>query len=551
MQSKKFQIPKIPSDQLSVDWVQQLLLIIQQQSDRIQKLEVDVQTLRDEIARLKNQKGKPDIKASNLDKNNPDDDKKSGGGGGKRPGSDKESKKDLQIHEIVRLKPLHLPPGAIYKGVREFDVQDLRITPHNKRYQIEEWVDGEGKAIHVEIPNLTAFPHFGGDLVSFVLYQYHHCHVTHPLLLEQLEEFGLRISAGQLSRILTDETLLKKFHEEKRDLFYAGIGGTSFIQTDDTGARHDGKNGFATFVGNEFFSWFDSSPSKSRVNFLQVLQGGKEDAVFIINKDAFDYMREEKLPAVSIEKLSFSAGKTFSSLDAWNLHLQKIGIKNNRHIRIATEAALFSGSLSKGLDRKFIILSDDAGQFNIPLLQHGLCWVHAERLLKKIIAVHPQGQLDLDKVIEDFWALYRVLKEYRKMPTKTVKEQIEKSFNELFQRSTACQTLNLALKRLFENREELLLVLDYPELPLHNNMSESDIREYVKRRKISGGTRSLDGQKARDTFTSLKKTCRKLGLSFWSFLKDRISGSDHIPQLSEMIRKAVENRKPLPQMIAA
>ena len=73
-------------------------------------------------------------------------------------------------------------------------------------------------------------------------------------------------------------------------------------------------------------------------------------------------------------------------------------------------------------------------------------------------------------------------------------------------------------------------------------MSETDIREYVKRRKVSGGTRSLAGQKSRDTFASLKKTCRKLGLSFYAYLKDRISGACRITRLGLLIENAAANK---------
>lgn len=97
--------------------------------------------------------------------------------------------------------------------------------------------------------------------------------------------------------------------------------------------------------------------------------------------------------------------------------------------------------------------------------------------------------------------------------------------------------LNLALKRLYENKDDLLLVLDRPEIPLHNNLSENDIREYVKRRKISGSTRSEAGRRARDTFTSLKKTCRKLAISFWDYIQDRLSNKNKIAPLPELILK--------------
>ena len=96
--------------------------------------------------------------------------------------------------------------------------------------------------------------------------------------------------------------------------------------------------------------------------------------------------------------------------------------------------------------------------------------------------------------------------------------------------------LNAALQRIANNKEELLLVLDRPDIPLHNNLSERDIREYVKKRKISGGTRSEDGRRSRDTFISLKKTCRKLGLSFWNYLYDRVSKAGKIAPLPDLIR---------------
>ena len=95
--------------------------------------------------------------------------------------------------------------------------------------------------------------------------------------------------------------------------------------------------------------------------------------------------------------------------------------------------------------------------------------------------------------------------------------------------------LNLTLKRLYDKKAKLLLVLDGPEIPLHNNLSENDIREYVKRRKVSGSTRSDMGRHCRDTFTSLKKPCRKLGISFWEYLLDRSSKRHEISPLPERI----------------
>jgi len=101
-----------------------------------------------------------------------------------------------------------------------------------------------------------------------------------------------------------------------------------------------------------------------------------------------------------------------------------------------------------------------------------------------------------------------------------------------------------------EHKADLLRVLDRPEVPLHNNGMESDIRGYVKVRKISGGTRSAAGRRCRDTFASLKKTCRKLGVRFWDYLQDRVRGLGQIPRLADLIRqKARETPAPEVQAV--
>ena len=132
---------------------------------------------------------------------------------------------------------------------------------------------------------------------------------------------------------------------------------------------------------------------------------------------------------------------------------------------------------------------------------------------------------------------YKGLKKYKQNPKLKEKKRLETMFDEIFSSKTASASLNTVLKRIYQNKSELLLVLERPNIPLHNNGAESAIREYVKKRKISGSTRSENGRRCRDTFTSLKKTCRKLGVSFWQYLKDRIEKTNFIPDLSELVRE--------------
>ena len=132
---------------------------------------------------------------------------------------------------------------------------------------------------------------------------------------------------------------------------------------------------------------------------------------------------------------------------------------------------------------------------------------------------------------------YRDLKAYKKQSIEEKKAELESRFDQIFTTKTYFETLNQALKRLYNNKSELLLALEYPFLPLYNNLSENDIREYIKKRKISGSTRSDAGRRSRDTFASLKKACRKLGISFWKYINDRIFGTKKIPRLADLIRQ--------------
>ena len=329
-------------------------------------------------------------------------------------------------------------------------------------------------------------------------------------MLEQLLEFETDISSGQISRILIEGN--DDFHSEKEGILSTGLEISSYINVDDTGARHKGKNGVCTHIGNELFAYFESTGYKNRINFLTLLGAGKND--YILNSDAFDYMKSQKLPQIQLQLLTIMCGQKIDTSENWYDFLEKLGINEARHIKIATEGALVAGLIDNDIKPDLVILSDDAGQFNILFLLHALCWVHAERTIHKIIPYTDEQRLALQSTLDKIWKLYADLKAYKENPTAQQKSELENRFDEIFQEKTCFITLNLALKRLFQNKSELLLVLDRPEIPLHNNASESDIREYAKRRKVSGGTRSSDGRKSRDTFTSLKKTCRKLKVSF-------------------------------------
>jgi len=509
--------------------------------EEIRELKDQVRTLKDEIAVLKKATKRPKIRANKKQKSSKNH-LESSESATKRAGSEKKSKQ-LDIHEIKVIIPENLPAGAKLKRSRSYDVQDLRIIVHNVRYVLEEWETPDGEVYSAQMPKNISQGHFGNELCSFILDQHHQCQVTQPLLHEQLIEFGIDISSGQLNNILTEDNGL--FHQEKDEILQSGLKVSSYIQVDDTGARHNGKNGYCTQIGNEFFAWFQSTDSKSRINFLQILNAVYPNVGYLLDENAFKYMTKEKLPSIPLSILKISIKKSFLSKEDWYKWLQQLGIINKTHIKIATEGALFAGALSGGLNKDLVILSDDAGQFNIPFITHALCWIHEERHIKNLIPKTEPYRLAQQQALDDFWNLYKTLKAYKINPTTELKNTIQISFDELFKRKTGYILLDLVLKRIFLKKKELLVVLERIDIPLHNNGSETDIREYVKRRKVSGGTRSFSGQQSRDTFASLKKTCRKLGLSFYTYLKDRLSGAYKIAKLGSLIEQAAANKAAL------
>ena len=505
--------------------VDALLEHIQQQSKLIEQLE-------DEIQRLKKETRKPKFKPSGMDlKTEPKGNKPSKK---KKKGPKRKKKPNLKIHEEKIIEPDNLPEGARSKGYQDVIVQDIVIHAHNIRYRLAQYQTKDGKYIVGQLPEGIR-NHWGSTLQSFILYQYHHQHVTQPLLLEQLHDLKIDISSGQLSNLITQKQ--DCFHEEKDAVLEAGIKHAQYLHTDDTGARHAGKTGYCTHIGNDFFAWFKSTESKSRINFLKLLHYNKdkEEKQYIFNSGAFEYMERQKLPKAILAQLEEHdfEGTDQEGLTKW---LVEKGIKNSRHQKIITEGALIGSLLRHGIPTNIAIISDDAGQFNV--FDHALCWIHTERLIHRLIPLNDQHKKAVEWVRSQIWAIYADLKAYKKSPSKKQKKKIRKDFIDLCQTKTSYETLNQLLKRIGRNQHELLRVLERPELPLHNNLSENDIRDYVKKRKISGSTRSENGRKCRDTFASLKKTCRKHSISFWEYLVDRTSGKNLIPSMPELIQKA-------------
>lgn len=531
LMKQRFLLPPIPESERT-PLVMALLGIIEMQAQRIQRQEEQIELLKDEIRILKGGKKRPHFKPSKMEEHT-EAVRRAGGSqeDQRRPGSDKRSKTaELVIHDERIIQPKRrMPKGSRFKGYRDIVIQDWVIRAHNTRYRLARWLTPKGDYVTGELPEHLAGQHFGTTLRSYLLYQHHHCQVTQPLLREQLREWGIDISSGAIDALLSADQ--DAFHAEKDGLLNTALATARYVTVDDSGARHRGQNGVVTHIGNADFAWFASTASKSRINFLELLCAG--DIQYRINEAALGYMREQGLGHTPVNALDKNRRQLLHGGLAWEVHLSALKIEGPRHRQIATEGALLGELAARGLHERLAVVSDDAGQFKV--LRHGLCWIHAERLIHTLLPLNEEHREDIAKVRSQLWELYADLKQYKGHPNKKVGAVLMQRFDTLFTQKTRYQGLNQLLKRLHQNKAELLLVLERPEIPLHTNDSERDIRDYVKKRKVSGGTRSQIGRQCRDTFISLKKTCRKLGLSFWDYLLDRIAQVNRIPFLPDII----------------
>ena len=516
----------IQKQQETIQAFQQTIETMERQ---LRQLQERIEQLEAELRAQKKLKGKPKIGASRLNDPPPNPDEE---GKGKRPGSAKRSKKlGFEIHEERFIHPNDIPATAKFNGYRDYDVQELKIERHNIRFHLAEYVNEDGKTLVGQLPIQYHHGHFGPLLVGYILYQHYQCRAPQPLIYEQLREWGIEISTGQLHNILSENQ--EGFHAEQQQVLKVGLATATYIHTDDTGARHQGKNGYCTVIGNQWFTYFRTTESKSRQTFLETLQGDTPN--YVLNQYAQHYLQSSALAAKHWAKLSFSSQVLATEKTQWKDYLNGLGIVTAQANRLVTEAALLGGAIEQGIDIHLKLLSDGAPQFNV--LVHALCWVHAERALRRLQGDTAQQRQNIEQMQQLLWEYYQQLKTYQQSPTADAKVQLKQDFDQLFGRCFLDHTsLNTVLNQFRARKAELLRILDCPQLPLHNNDGESDIREYVTRRKVSGGSRSEAGRRARDTFVGLKKTCRKLGISFWHFLMSRLRGDGQIPLLPDVIR---------------
>lgn len=351
---------------------------------------------------------------------------------------------------------------------------------------------------------------------------------------KMLTDEGIVISEATISNMLIKNH--EKFEKEKMEIAKAGINSTSHQHTDTTLARVKGQNENFSVLCNDYYSVFFTTSQKTKLDIIEILNLDRK-LTFIINDYTIHFLQERNLPKEIINKLLLiPKDKEFTKSELEDYFKNNFDELKKNHKKLIMEAAAIT-SYQENNTVPVIqqLICDDAKQYHFITGKRGLCWIHEERHYKKLIALFPHHQNLIDEIREKIWDYYNQLKEYKKNPNEIDKKRLSNLFDEIFSTKTGYEELDKRLKLTMEKKENLLLVLEYPEVPLHNNPAELALRKYVIKRKISYGTRTKEGTISWETFLSILDTCRKLGVNFKNYIFDRISGEYKMPSLASLI----------------
>jgi len=514
-----------------------LLNVIEQLSSEVKKLKEENQRLQDENNQLKGEQGKPDIKANHPRGKNrnysSEQERKT-----RKPHEKSSKNASIKIdrEEILKYPPEKLPEDAQFKGYEEVIVQNIKLTTDNVLFYKEKYYSpSEGKTYLAELPSGYEGG-FGPEIKALALDLYFGGNMSQSKLLEFFSELNISLSAGSLSNLLIKNQ--EDFHCEKSEVYEAGLASSPWQHLDQTTARVAGVNYTTNILCNPLYTAYFTTEKKDRLTVLKALQN-EEELQFLLNPLTYDLLETFQLSSKIQESLvSLPQETVFSHLEFNALldsHLPKLSPQ--QRTRLLEAAAISFYHQQSDWPVVQALVCDDAPQFKLLTAQLALCWIHEGRLYKKLNPVVVYHQKLLDEFLNSFWDYYRKLLAFRDDPSPELAEKLRSEFGEIFAPMRGGYEELEQRKRLTSAKiEELLLVLDHPELPLHNNPAELGARAMVQRRNISYSTQTSDGTRAWDTFMSLVATTRKLGISFFAYLCDRIMGTNNIESLATLIR---------------
>jgi hypothetical protein len=537
------QIPDVNLDAITDSTARQvigqLFNLIETLSAENQILRDENQQLRDELARLKGGSPKPDVKPST-----PPAPKRDHSSERERH-TPKPRQKGRKLGILVPTRtercvvdPATLPPDAIRHDTTEVIIQDLILQPEIIRFVREVWyVPSTGVTITAPLPQGYQ-GEFGPHIQALTLTLGHGANVSQPSLLTFFQDAGIAIGKGTIARWLRDQRAT--WHSDAQAIHQAGLASSDWQATDQTSTRVDGQNHTCHVLGNPFFTVYQTRPGGTRQDVLSVLWG--QEPFFRLNADALAWLHATRIGRTLLTQISaalpwdtdLSAADLTRQLDGAGLTL---GPVQRQQLWDALAIAAYHAQTAVPIVRRLV--SDDASVYHLLTDQHALCWIHDARHYAKLAPVVPIHRDLLAAFRTDYWAFYHQLVAYRTVPTAAEAARLRANFDELFSRRTGYLALDERIAKTWANQELLLLVLDHPDLPLHNNDMELAARRRVRKRDVSFGPQSRAGAQAWDTFQTIIATATKLGVRVYAYFLGRLMAAATTPTLADHIREQV------------
>jgi hypothetical protein len=377
---------------------------------------------------------------------------------------------------------------------------------------------------------------FGPGIKSLSLTLYHGGLMSEPKLLEFFENAGIQIGKGTLSNLLIKDHA--DFHAEKEAVYEAGLASSDYHHLDDTPTRVNGRNHYCHVIGNLLYTAYFTRASKDRLTVLDILRQGRE-RLYRLNVEALAYLADMPFSKETWRILTDWRSETVMD-EATFIHelTRRLPILNKQHrSAVLSAAAVAAYHAESGVAIVPMLVCDDAPQFKWLTRWLALCWVHEGRHYKKLEPVVALHQTALKDFLTRFWAYYDQLLEYRQRPTALEAARLAAEFDALCATPSGYAELDKRMAATRANKNSLLLVLKFPELPLHNNPAELAARLRVRKRDVSFGPRTEEGKQAWDTFMTLAATTKKLKISFYAYVRDRVLKKKQIPPLADFITR--------------
>jgi len=459
----------------------------------------------------------------------------------RRQAQDRRTFKDLAIHATVEcpVDPATLPPDAVRLADEIVVVQDIDIQPKNTQFQRQVFFSAaEGAFFRGPLPAGYDHGDFSANLRALIIALKYCGNLSEPKIGEFLKNFDVQVSRGSISNILTASA--SDFEPDYQDVFLAGLASTAYQQTDDTSARVRGQFWHTHILCNPFYTLYSTRPRKDRLAVLAVLQN-TDDLRFRLGEETLQLLQAEFLPipekwqqALAAQgEMELASAEFQALLDDW------FG-QRNQQLRTAVEqaAAMVFYRHQTAVPIVRTLVCDDAGQFKLLTDKLALCWIHDARHYEKLAPVVKRHAEALAAFQDQYWQYYAALQDYRAGPTEAWATKLRAEFDALFATRTGYGALDDRIAKTQAKRDALLTVLDEPAVPLHNNASELGARVSARRRDVSLHSRSPRGARAMDIFTTLVQTTKKLGLSAYAYVRDRLRGSLKLPTLGQSILQA-------------